>query len=101
DLIERFGEARAGARGSDDLEEVANAAVAGRVATLLIDADQVVPGRIHRESGHLELGALDHPDMDDALDDVGELVLETGGKVSGVPAERMPTGTVVAAIYRF
>lgn len=39
--------------------------------------------------------------MDDVLDDLGELVLKKGGEVIIVPAERMPTSTGAAAIYRF
>jgi len=35
------------------------------------------------------------------LDDLGEIVLRKSGEVIVVPAERMPTNTGVAAIYRF
>jgi hypothetical protein len=39
--------------------------------------------------------------VDDFLDDVGELVLKNGGQIVIVPADRMPTQTGIAAIYRF
>jgi hypothetical protein len=39
--------------------------------------------------------------VDDLLDEVSEHALKTGGEVVIVPAERMPTDTGVAAIYRF
>ena len=35
------------------------------------------------------------------LDDLAELVLNTGGEVVVVPTDRMPTDTGVAAVYRF
>jgi hypothetical protein len=35
------------------------------------------------------------------LDDLGELVVNKGGEIVIVPAERMPTRTGIAAIYRF
>ena len=100
-LVEQFGTARSKGFGSDELELVAEAAMAGRVATLLIEADRHVPGRIDQASGRIEYGDLAHPEIDDLLDDLGELVLNKGGQIVIVPAERMPAQTGIAAIYRF
>jgi Bacterial archaeo-eukaryotic release factor family 3 len=100
-LVERFGAARGVNRGGENLRDIASAAVAGRVATILIEADRVVPGRIVRESGGITFGSLDRPDTDDVLDDLGELVLGMGGEVVVVPVDRMPVDTGAAAIYRF
>ncbi len=100
-LVERFGAARGANRGEESLPHIAAGAVAGRVATILIEADRVVPGRIESESGGITFGSLDRPDMDDVLDDLGELVLRMGGEVVVVPADRMPVETGAAAIYRF
>lgn len=47
------------------------------------------------------ISRLAHPEVDDVLDDLGELVLKKGGQMLVVPAERMPTQTGIAAIYRF
>jgi hypothetical protein len=101
DLVEEFGRAKSKGVGSDELAIVAEAAVAGRVATLLIEADRHVPGRIDYASGRIELGDLAHPEIDDLLDDLGELVLKKRGQIVIVPAERMPTQTGIAAVYRF
>lgn len=100
-LVERFGAARANNLGSDDLAEIARAAVAGRVSNLLIEADREVPGHFDPVTGAIEFAALDDPGVDDLLDDVGEQTLKTGGEVVVVPAERMPTDSGIAAIYRF
>jgi hypothetical protein len=100
-LVEQFGASRAEERGSANLTEVARAAAAGRVATLLVEADRVIPGSFDPVSGAIEFAPLDDPDVDDLLDDVSEHALKTGGEVVIVPAERMPTDTGVAAIYRF
>lgn len=43
-LVEMFGAARAKELGDDDLAQIAPNASAGRVATLLVEADRVVPG---------------------------------------------------------
>jgi hypothetical protein len=100
-LVEEFGKAKPKGLGSDELALVAEAAVAGRVAKLLIEADRHVPGRLDYASGRIELGDLAHPEVDDLLDDLGELVLKKGGQLVIVPAERMPTQTGIAAIYRY
>jgi len=52
-------------------------------------------------SSQIHAGELSDPDMDDVLDDLAELVLQSGGEVIIVPAERMPVDTGVAAIYRY
>jgi hypothetical protein len=100
-LIERFGAAKSNGLGADDLGQIAAATAAGRVATLLIEADRQIPGTFDAAAGSIELDDLDDPEVDDLLDDLGERVLKAGGEVVVVPAERMPTDTGVAAIYRF
>ena len=100
-LIERYGTARTDGGSSADLTDIGQAAAAGRIATLLIDADRVVPGHFNSETGHVAFARLEDPDVDDLLDDLGEHTLRTGGEVIVVPSERMPSDTGIAAIYRF
>lgn len=100
-LVDEFGKKKSNGLGSDDAALIAEAAAAGRVATVLIEDERHVPGRIDQVSGRVEFGELAHPEVDDLLDDIGELVLKKGGQVVVVPAERMPVNTGVAAIYRF
>ncbi|MGH7793778.1 MAG: hypothetical protein ACREQ2_02590 [Candidatus Binatia bacterium] len=100
-LLEEFGKAKSKGLGSDELAPIAEAAVIGRVATLLIEADRHIAGRIDEASGRLEYADLAHPEIDDLLDDLGELVMKKGGQIVIVPAERMPARTGIAAIYRF
>ncbi len=100
-LIEEFGTARAKSLGDEDVTNVAKAVVAGQVATLLIEADRQIPGRIDAETGDIAYGDPTDPKVDEVLNDLGELTLKMGGGVLVVPAERMPTGTGIAAIYRY
>ncbi len=100
-LVDAFGTASANELASDDLEAVAMAAMAGRVGTLLVEADREIPGRINTATGALEMADVSKPTVDDLLDDVAEAVLRTQGEVIIVPAERMPTRTGLAATYRF
>jgi hypothetical protein len=100
-LVDEFGNARSKELGDDDLAQVAKAVVAGRVATLLIEARREIPGRINAATGDIELDNLTHPEVDDVLDDLATLAVKMGGQVVIVPAERMPTKTGIAAIYRY
>jgi hypothetical protein len=99
DLVERFNNALPSGRASDELTQVAAAAAHGRIATLLLDADHHIPGRIDKRSGAIQTAS--EPEVDDLLDDLGELVLERGGRAVVIPTERMPTRTGAAAIYRY
>ena len=100
-LVEEFGTAKAKDLGEEDVLHVAKAVVAGRVATLLIEADRRIPGRIDAETGDIEFEDSADPEVDEVLDDLGESTLKMGGHVVIVPAERMPTDTGIAAIYRY
>jgi len=100
-LTDEFKRAQANALGHDDLAQVALAAMGGRAATLLIDADRQIPGKLDVTSGLVTLADASDPQVDDLLDDLGDLVVGKGGQVLVVPAERMPTLTGLAAIYRY
>lgn len=100
-LQDSYGAASAKGLGSDLLDDIAKAAVEGRVQTLLLEAGRLVPGQMDGASGKVTAGKLDDPEVDDLLDDLGEQVLRTGGEVVMVPTERMATGTGAAAVFRF
>jgi len=99
-LADGFAVAKSNGLGSGDLAEVARAAAAGRVGTLLIEADRQMAGRLDTATGQVEGGYPSHPQVDDLLDDLGELVEQMGGQVLVLPAERMPERTGLAATYR-
>ena len=100
-LIEMFGAAKARELGSDNLEEIAESAVAARVATLLVEAGRQILGRLNAITGEIQFAHAAQSGIDDVLDDVAELVLKNGGQVVVIPKERMPAPTGTAAIYRF
>lgn len=99
-LKENFRTARSRGTGADDLAEVALAAIGGRVQTLLVEADRVVPGTVDPSTGQIEPGRLADPAVGDILNDLSEAVLRTGGEVIIVPADRMPANTGLAATFR-
>lgn len=100
-LAAAFAAARAKGRGDDELVRVAREVVAGRVATLLLEDRRVIPGRVDAQTGRVAFDDLAKPDVDDVLDDIGALAWKQGGQVVVLPAERMPTKSGIAAIYRY
>jgi hypothetical protein len=94
-----------------DLAEVGRAAVAGRVATLLVEADRFEPGSFDRGTGVIAFGDGAPRDVsraggpattaEDVIGAVAETVLLHGGGVIALPRLRMPTETGVAAMYRY
>jgi hypothetical protein len=99
-LTDAYAGAAAHGLGSENLSQVAHAAVAGRVATLLIEADRQVAGRIDPSTGRIDPADLANPRVDDVLDDLAALVESMGGAVHVLPADRMPCSTGVAASFR-
>ena len=99
ELVESFRIAQSKLMASDDIAQVTRAAWEKRIGTLLIEADRIIPGTIDLEKGQLIEGDLDHPEFDDLLDDLAELVIRNKGTVVIIPKERMPVTTGVAATY--
>jgi len=101
-FVSRFEQAKANGKGSDDYKIVAVAAVEGRVDTLIIEADRIIPVRItNLVTGNTQKKNLINPKVDDLLDDIGELVLKMGGQVMVLPTGKMPSETGLAAIFRY
>ncbi|MBK7669835.1 MAG: hypothetical protein IPJ24_00410 [bacterium] len=100
-LGEDYRTAVARRNGSADLSDAARAGIEGRVGTLLVEADRVIPGFIDRATGAIRPAGPDSPQAEDMLDDLAEIVLGKGGTVVIVPADQMPTESGLAASYRF
>lgn len=100
-LVDRYEFERSKFFASDDIAQVARAAMENRIDTLLIESDRVLPGKINKETGRIEEGQLDDPEVGDLLDELVELVFRSKGAVVLLPKERMPSTTGVAAIYRY
>lgn len=92
--------------GAGDLADIGRAAVAGRVATLLIEADRFEHGRFDRVTGGIEFGTAPRGpgaalETGDVFGAVAETVLAHGGAVTSLARIEMPTESGVAAIYRY
>ena len=102
EIIEKFEQAKEKSNGSDSLEKVAKAVAAGRVDTLLLEQNRIIPGKIiDSNSGEIEFGNLNNPEIGDLLDDISEMATEKGTKVIVISKENMPTQSGIAAIFRY
>jgi hypothetical protein len=101
-LTDKYEQAKANGLGSDNADDVIEAASAGRVDTLLLEAGRVIAQRIrNKNTGTFQTTDLTQPKLDDLLDEIGILALRMGGMVMILPPEKMPTQTGLAAIYRY
>ncbi len=87
---------------SDRIEEIAQAAVTGRVQCILVAEAESVWGTLDRKTGTLQIRdkQVDTEDAD-VLDDIAEEVFKRGGEVYVIPRASMPGDGPIAAIYRF
>jgi hypothetical protein len=100
-IHELFALRRSQRRASADVADVARAATSGLVDTVLVDIDEVVPGRLDEVTG-----ALQTDDGGDAagygvVDEIARRVWLNGGRVLAVRRQDIPTGASVAAILRY
>lgn len=114
-LADEFALAKSKGLGLEELQSIAEAAAAGRIATLLVEADREIAGRMDAATGKLQLTDLSQrpadtvvpvshdatgklkltqpgdPGLDDVLNELGEMVSNHGGQVVVIPSEQMPT----------
>jgi len=88
--------------GSDRLEEIATAAVTGRIQCLLVPEEESVWGILDRATGAIQRRDRQQDAQDaDLLDDIAEEAYKRGAEVYVVPRASMPAPGPLAAIYRF
>jgi len=100
-LLDLFCESHGQGLATDQLDSIGQATREGRVATLLVEAERRIPGKVDKEEGKaipVDDGSQTTPDL---LDELTVWTLEQGGEVVVVPVERMPTQSGAAAIYRY
>lgn len=101
-LVEKFAQEKANGKGSDDMKQIGVAVVEGKIETLIIEADRMIANKLTNQvTGNIQNRDLTNPKVDDLLDDLGELVIKMGGNVMVLPAEKMPSETGLAAIFRY
>jgi hypothetical protein len=97
---------------TESLSEIGTAAVAGRVATLLVESERFVPGSFDRQTGGIATNGERPADpsrsghqpatfAEDVLGSLAETVLLHGGEIVSLARTAMPCPTGAAAVYRY
>lgn len=100
-IVDQYGASRGQGLASDRVEDIGQAAVTGRISTLLVEAERVIPGELDQTSGEVHVNGAAAEGGHDVLDQLIPQVLQNGGEVIVLPADQMPVGTGAAAMYRF
>lgn len=86
---------------SDDLDEIAAAAIGGRVRCILAAEGEDLPGRLDRVTGRIDRSEARAGSDEDLLDDICEESIKRGAEVYTIARTAMPTPSPIAAVYRF
>ena len=88
-------------RTTTNIADAARYATFGAIEALLVDIDEVIPGRIDETTGTVTLA--DGPDATSygVVDEIAGRALVTGAKVLGVRKGDIPDGASLAAILRY
>lgn len=94
-----FGNKQSNGLASSQLSDVAHAATAGLIDTLLFDLTSVDEGSID-EYGALKFASEPGPSTYGLVDEIAARVLRTGGTVKAVRSDDLPDDSPVAATFR-
>jgi len=87
-------------RATTDIAQAARAAVAGAIEALVVDIDEIVPGRMN-DDGSIVFAEQSSWSNHDLVDEIAKSVIVTGGRVIGVRKSDMPREGSLAAILRY
>ncbi len=99
--VERLGDAQANGKGSDLVTDIAKEANDGRVELLLLEEDAHLPGHVDWQTGRITETDLNQADVDDAIDDIAEMVISRGGSVRILRKGSLKNDSKIGAIYRY
>jgi hypothetical protein len=97
-LVDRAKKALADNRASDHIDEVAAAAISGRVDVLYIDYDKHYFATIDWQT--MKIIKKDAQHAMDLYDEIAKVVLNNRGKVLIIDSAMMPTTTGICALYK-
>jgi hypothetical protein len=100
--VDRYRELAAKGLATDMLEEIAPAAIAGRVQCVLAEDGAAVWGVLDRATGSVLRHAKKlSPGDEDLVDDVCEEALRRRAQVYVIPRAAMPSPSPIAAVFRY
>lgn len=83
-------------KASTNIEQIAMAAIMGRIDTLYFDPEASVQGTVDQQSGEIK-----KREETDLVDELARLTLRQGGDLLTVDREDLPNGSAAAALFRF
>jgi len=95
-----FRERENSGRATTDIAQAARAATFGAVETILVDIDQVIPGRID-DQGAVSFARQPGEGNYGLVDEIATRVLAAGGRVIGVRKADIPREQPLAAVLRY
>ena len=99
--LDLYATRKAQGRATTDIAQAARAATYGAIDSLLVDIDEVVPGRVDETDGAVHFAAADDASSYGVVDEIAARTLAHGGKVLGVRKADLPDGASLAAILRY
>lgn len=100
-LRELFASRSNSGRSTADVAQAARAAAHGAIATLLVDFNAVVPGRVDEETGAVTFDQTATVSNYGVVDEIARRALHTGADVLAVRSEDLPAASPLAAILRY
>lgn len=100
-MVDSYHQAQSKFLATGDLSDIGQGVFAKRIRTLLVEDGKILSGRYDERSGKIEYGSPEDPLFANVFDRLILHVLKDKGEVVVLPAERMPTDTGIAAIFRY
>lgn len=100
-MLEAYGNLTGTGRTSTELNDILDAAAAGKVETLFVAEGAEQWGTFHTDSGKKELHEGPEDGNEELLGLAANHTLKHRGQVVGLPLDAMPDGKQIAAILRF
>jgi hypothetical protein len=101
EAVDKFHALRGTARVSDNISEIAPAAVNGKVDCLILDTQARQWGSFDPQTNQVLLRGTPEPGDEDLIDLAAVETLTNRGAVFAVPTTALPTDSPVAAVFRY
>ena len=101
EAVMRYRELASTSKALSDLREIVPAAAHGRVETLLVDVNAIQWGAFNDQTGAVELHEGRWREDEELVDLATTQSLQHGANVYGIGRERLPEGSVAAAVLRY
>ncbi|SHG61975.1 hypothetical protein [Bradyrhizobium erythrophlei] len=88
-------------RATTDIAQAARAATYGAIETLLVDIDEVIPGKVSDVDGSVTFADGPSAGSYGVVDEIARRVIHAGGRVLGVRKIDIPEGKSLAAVLRY